>query len=100
VEHKVLISGAQGFDKKWINWMRMTLTTESSSILLNGVPGSNSFAKRGVRQGDPLSSLLFVCGRELLQSVINDFVLQGILKLPMITNDPDFPVVQYADGTS
>jgi hypothetical protein len=55
--------------------------------------------KRGVRQGDPLSPILYVLGGDLLQDAINDYVQQGKLKLPILTNDPDFPVVQYADDT-
>jgi hypothetical protein len=52
-----------------------------------------------VRQGDPLSPPLYVCGGDLLQSVINDSLQSGVLRLPIITIDPQFPVVQYADDT-
>jgi hypothetical protein len=31
--------------------------------------------------------------------VLNDLVQQGLLSLPIHTNDPDFPIVQYADDT-
>jgi hypothetical protein len=44
-----------------------------------------------------ISSL--VLGGDLLQDAINDYVQQRKLKLPILTNDPDFPVVQYADDT-
>jgi hypothetical protein len=43
--------------------------------------------------------LLYVCGGDLLQSVINDSLQSDVLRLPIVTNDPQFPVVQYADDT-
>jgi hypothetical protein len=75
------------------------LETGTSSVLINGVPGINFKCRRGVRQGDPLSPLLFVLGAELLQYVINDLKDRGLLKLPILVNQTDFPIVQYADDT-
>lgn len=101
IEHEAILKILEhkGFDKLWIHWMREVLSSGTSSILLNGVPGKQFVCKRGVRQGDPLSPLLYVSGGDLLQSVINEALQQGILKFPIITNETDFPVVQYADDT-
>jgi hypothetical protein len=60
-----------GFGKKIISWINDILTTASTSIILNGVPGKSIKFKRRVRQGDPLSALLFVATAELLQIIIN-----------------------------
>lgn len=49
----------------------MILSSASSSVLLNGVHGKEFKCKRDVRQGDPLSPILFILGADLLQSVIN-----------------------------
>jgi hypothetical protein len=55
---------------------------------------------RGVRQGDPLSPLLFVLTADLLQSLINKAKDDGILRIPLEAGYiSDFPIVQYADDT-
>lgn len=43
----------------------------TSSVLLVGIPGKRFKCKRGVRQRDPLSPLLFVLAADFLQNLIN-----------------------------
>jgi hypothetical protein len=85
---------------KWINWTEDILASATSSVLLNGVASKDFKCKRGVRQGDPLSPLLFAIAADLLQCVINHEYEQGNLipPFPQSLNAP-FPVVQYADDT-
>lgn len=52
----------------------------SSVVLLNGEPGNSFKCKRGVRQGDPLSPLLFVLGAELLQKIVNKASDMGLIQ--------------------
>jgi hypothetical protein len=79
IEHEVILQVLhhKGFSAKWINWIRAILSSGSSSVLLNGIPGKPFKCKRGVRQEDTLSPLLFVLGADLLQSVINAEALLG-----------------------
>lgn len=67
-------------------------------MLLNGIPGTEFKCRHGVRQGDPLSPLLFVLAANLLQSLINKSWTEGHINLPI--DQPaskNFPVIQYAD---
>ena len=73
VEHELMIQIMQnkGFPIRWISWMKMIFQSGTSAALLNGIPGKVFHCKRGVRQGDPLSPLLFVLAAYFLQTILN-----------------------------
>lgn len=55
----------------------------STPIILNVIPSKKITCNRGVRQGDPISPLLFVLAVELLQIVINEAWHNDGTKLPI-----------------
>jgi len=102
IEHQAIttIMAALGFGERWISWTTGILNTGTSSVLLNGVPGKRFKCKRGVRQGDPLSPLLFVMAADFLQSLINKGKDMGLINLPIpLQTEKDFPIIQYVDDT-
>jgi hypothetical protein len=96
----IQIMQSKGFPNQWITWMKMIFSSGTSAALLNGVLGKVFHCKRGVRQGDPLSPLLFILAADFLHSILNATKQQGLLSLPVqLPHDHDFPILQYADDT-
>jgi hypothetical protein len=102
IEHELILQVLRhkGFPRRWVKWIQGILTSATSSILLNGTHGKVFHHRRGVRQGDPLSSLLFVLAADLLQSIINKAKDSDLLRLPInVGYTTDFSIIQYADDT-
>jgi hypothetical protein len=89
----------KGFDDAWLTWIDYILSSSSSAVVLNGIVGKKFACRRGVRQGDLLSLLLFAPTADLLQDIINKLCDDGHLVPPIKFDGQDYPIVQYADGT-
>nr|CAD1824707.1 unnamed protein product [Ananas comosus var. bracteatus] len=87
---------ARGFGTKWVDWIKGLLLSTSSAVLLNGTPGSSFVCKRGLRQGDPLSPLLFILCIDVLFRMIDAATSSGHLPTVGI-GEVSIHTLQFAD---
>ena len=66
-----------GFSEKWRHWNKFYISTARFSILVNGSPCGFFASSRGLRQRDPLSSLLFVIVMEALSLLLDQAIREG-----------------------
>ena len=68
-----------GLGEKWAGWISWCISSALFLVLVNGTPSGFFQSTRGLRQGDPLSLLLFVIRMEALSCLINKAVSGGFL---------------------
>jgi hypothetical protein len=90
---------ALGFSTKWRDWVAVLLGTASSRVLVNGQPTNGIRHARGLRQGDPLSPLLFILAIDPLQRIIQMAAQRGVLK-PVLPKTAHLRCSLYADDAA
>lgn len=69
-----------GFPLRWREWIAMFLSTASTRVIVNGRPGRKIWHACGLRQGDPLSPMLFVLVMEVVNAMISAADARGVLQ--------------------
>jgi ribonuclease HI len=70
-----------GFNEVFCNWILVILQSAFLSVSINGKSHGYFACSRGVRQGDPLSPLLFCIAEDVLSRSISKLVAEGKLDL-------------------
>jgi len=87
-----------GFNDLFCSWIKTILESAKMSIAINGKLHGYFSCSRGVRQGDPLSPLLFCLAEEVLSRSLTKLVKEGKLKLIQGSrNNPAPSHILYVD---
>jgi hypothetical protein len=90
----------KGFCERWIDWTLKAVSGGRVAINLNGELGHYFRSYKGLRQGDPLSPLLFNIVADGLSAILNRAAERGVLQgvTPHLV-DGGLTHLQYADDT-
>ncbi|VFQ59730.1 unnamed protein product, partial [Cuscuta campestris] len=88
---------AFGFKEKCISLLLQSLESTHMSILINGKPSGFFKIKRGVKQGDPLSPLLFILGSEGFSRSLKQAINSGFISPFKAGRSPVVSHLAFAD---
>jgi retron-type reverse transcriptase len=95
-EFLINILEKRGFGGKWIDWIRCILHRGSMGLTINNSEGQFFQTGKGLRQGDPLSPILFNLVVDVLSRMLQKATNRGLMK--ELGNELiEGIVVQYAD---
>lgn len=100
MEIAIHLSRKRGFDLKWCAWIRQVVSGGTVSVKVNDKIGSYIKSFKGVRQGDPLSPILFNfvadCLTRMILKAQSERLFSGLIS-HIIPNG--VAVLQYAGDT-
>ncbi|KAG9442213.1 hypothetical protein H6P81_018067 [Aristolochia fimbriata] len=86
-----------GFRNRWRTWMRSCVSSAAYSISVNGGTFGYFRGSRGLRQGDPLSPLLFNIVGEGLTALVK--IARRLDWIQPVISEDFIPLTQFADDT-
>lgn len=87
-----------GFSDKWQSWISCCLVSAMGFVFINDSPTSEFQFQKGLKQGDPLSSFLFILVMESLHLSLSRVLEAGLFKGIAINNSLTISHLFYADG--
>ncbi|XP_028801080.1 uncharacterized protein LOC114756308 [Neltuma alba] len=69
-----------GFSEKWLKWIMDCVRSMMVNLVVGGKKIAEIEMKRGIRQGDPLSPLLFIIAADALSLMVQWHVDKGLLR--------------------
>jgi hypothetical protein len=90
----------RGFSETLCKWIKSVVTSGTLSVQANGSVGRYFKSGKGVRQGDPLSPLMFNLAADSLAKMIHKAQENNLIKglVPEYV-DKGLAILQYADDT-
>ncbi|XP_071729333.1 uncharacterized protein [Rutidosis leptorrhynchoides] len=88
-----------GFGSRFISWIKCCISDINFSVLLNGSPSKEGVMLRGLRQGDPLSSFLFILVAEVLSRLLSNDLKNRVLQGFKVDSNTNVNHSQFADDT-
>ena len=86
-----------GFGGKWCRWIKACIFSIQCSVLVNGSPTSFFSSSRGLRQGDPLSPLLFLLVMKVLSRMLTKMEEGGFISGFTLRHDVSISHLLFAD---
>ncbi|GJS32135.1 putative reverse transcriptase domain-containing protein [Tanacetum coccineum] len=86
-----------GFGEKWCDWIQNCLLSSKGSVIVNGSPTKEFQFHRGLKQGDPLSPILFLLIMKSLHISMQRVVDAGLFRGIQVGSSLQVSHLFYAD---
>ncbi|XP_026419890.1 uncharacterized protein LOC113315857 [Papaver somniferum] len=89
-----------GFETKWRSWVKCCVEYVKFSVIINGSAAGYFKRNKGIRQGDPLSSFLFLLVGKALSYMIKQTQDKGLISgFQTVDGGKMVSHLQFADDT-